>query len=263
MTKDKKSSKKGRRPMFHPGENVGYTAPKATHRMFRLAPHIIEGQVFLGKEDILQLFGNVGNIRAVRKSRGISTQAIVITGIAAILFLSFIVLSVYGIYRTRASREWYECYTPECHLAADYVKEHITEDIDPCQDFYGYVCNTWAHRRASTLSFLEDVKDVFWSQLNRTLLSVTNPQPVDAGGRHLMFPLYSKCFAFMTKTQSVQDSVKHVIAVTDVRRWTQRNNFRDLFVQMIQLSLVRGVTTLFQLAFRRVSECSNGGQSAA
>ncbi|XP_077550663.1 neprilysin-1-like [Haemaphysalis longicornis] len=51
----------------------------------------------------------------------------------------------------------YECYTPECRLAADYVKEHITEDIDPCQDFYGYVCNTWAHRRASTLSFLEDM----------------------------------------------------------------------------------------------------------
>ncbi|XP_077550662.1 neprilysin-1-like [Haemaphysalis longicornis] len=326
MAKDKKSSKKGRRPMFHPGENVGATAPKATHRMFRLAPHIIEGQVFLGKEVdllyftetwnnsgsdvtlcgydfaarafaerraggvdvflkrylpfseelrrqqdrspflvfqhapapaapprayILQLFGNVGNLRAVRKSRGISTQAIVITGIAAILFLSFIVLSVYGIYRTRASREWYECYTPECRLAADYVKEHITEDIDPCQDFYGYVCNTWAHRRASTLSFLEDVKDAFWSHLNRTLLSVTNPQPVDAGGRHLMFPLYSKCFAFMTTTKSVHESVEHVIAVTEVRRLMQRNTFRDLFVQMIHLSLVRGVTTLFELAFRR------------
>ncbi|KAH9384293.1 hypothetical protein HPB48_026286 [Haemaphysalis longicornis] len=96
--------------------------------------------------DILQLFGNMGNMRAVRKFRGITTQAIVITGVAAILFLFVIVLFVY------------ECYTPECRLAADYVKEHITEDIDPCQDFYGYVCNTWAHRRASTLSFLEDVK---------------------------------------------------------------------------------------------------------
>ncbi|KAK8774953.1 hypothetical protein V5799_010512 [Amblyomma americanum] len=244
-------SKKGRRPMFHPGEE-GLVKPGAAARVFRFAPHLLEGQVFLGKEDILQLLGNVRNVEAVRQSRGISRQAIVITAMAAIFVVLFFAASIYGIYLSGQYREWYDCYTTECREAAAYLKEHLLESVDPCNDFYDYVCHSWSHHRAFALSFIEDLKDAFWSSVNRSLLDAGRRPAADANGVHLLHAVYASCYRFMTTRRSVPDQVRDVFERTDAARWVSGSSAQELISQMIHLAISRGIITVFELTFTKV-----------
>ena len=33
--------------------------------------------------------------------------------------------------------------TPECVMASAAIIESMDSDVDPCEDFYGFVCNGW------------------------------------------------------------------------------------------------------------------------
>lgn len=239
--------------MFHPGE-VGPVQRGAAARVFRFAPHLLKGQVFLGKEDILQLLGNVRNVEAIRQSRGISRQAIVITGMAAFFVVLFFAVSLYGLYLSGHQREWYDCYTHECAEAAAYLKRHILEKVDPCNDFYDYVCSAWSQHRAFALSFVEDSKDAFWSRVNRSLLDTDHPPAADANGIHLLYALYASCYRFMTTPRTVHDQVRSVFEKTDAARFVTGSSSQELISQMIHLTISRGITTVFQLEFTKVGD---------
>ncbi len=38
------------------------------------------------------------------------------------------------------------CLTPECVRASAAILESLDESVDPCEDFYGYVCNGWIEK---------------------------------------------------------------------------------------------------------------------
>lgn len=44
------------------------------------------------------------------------------------------------------SRDDSVCLTPECVVAASAIIESIDPSVDPCEDFYGFVCNGWIEK---------------------------------------------------------------------------------------------------------------------
>ncbi|XP_037580673.2 neprilysin-1-like [Dermacentor silvarum] len=174
---------------------------------------------------------------------------------AAIFLVLFFVLSIYGIYISGQSREWYTCYTSQCSEAAAYLKARLQpKGGDACNNFYDFVCHTWSHHRAFAQSFIEDLKDSFWSRLNLTLLSATKPPPPSDSGMHLMYALYSSCYNFMTTRRPVPDRVRSVFEKTNAARWVTGASYAELVRQMIHLALSRGIITVFELKFTKVGD---------
>ncbi|CAF4106434.1 unnamed protein product [Adineta steineri] len=73
------------------------------------------------------------------KSQTCSKKHFILVGFLLIAFLAFI-LTVYN--KINANNKI--CATPYCAEAAKYLIESIDETVDPCEDFYQFVCGTWS-----------------------------------------------------------------------------------------------------------------------
>ncbi|KAL3183467.1 hypothetical protein MRX96_033580 [Rhipicephalus microplus] len=174
---------------------------------------------------------------------------------AAIFLVLFFVLSIYGIYISGQSREWYTCYTAQCSEAAAYLKARLLQTGgDACNNFYDFVCHSWSHHRAFAQSFIEDLKDSFWSGVNRTLLGTAKPPPPSPSGIHLMYAFYKSCYHFMTTRNPVPDRVRSVFEKTNAARWVTGASYAELVKQMIHLALNLGIITVFELKFTKVGD---------
>ncbi|XP_064479881.1 uncharacterized protein LOC135393341 isoform X2 [Ornithodoros turicata] len=90
----------------------------------------------------------------VSKVPGTSKQLLVCVLLVAVIS---VVVTVAFLYRRFFSEKGIlvECNTDECRNVLSQIQQLLSPNIDPCDDFYGYICGKWAGKPNS--GFLDDV----------------------------------------------------------------------------------------------------------
>uniref|UniRef100_A0A8D8A0M2 Neprilysin n=3 Tax=Culex pipiens TaxID=7175 RepID=A0A8D8A0M2_CULPI len=100
----------------------------------------------------------------------------------AVVFLTSIIYGIYYFANTLPD----VCHSKECLRSAATLKQNMNLQVDPCEDFYGYVCGNWAddhprpENRIANSWYQERQLKIFRnirSQLERNA-SRTDPKPV-------------------------------------------------------------------------------------
>ncbi|KAH7966410.1 hypothetical protein HPB49_016094 [Dermacentor silvarum] len=132
------------------------------------------------------------------------------------------------------------CETEQCHEALKLLDTSGNLTVDPCHDFYDYVCYRWTQNG----SFMGEIMENFYSLLDSIIMPGELPYP-DAYGSHIFFHTYRACISFMNNSQdtTVLASVlprlqKHASSLHNIPQ-------RDLIMAIATLSAVNGIDVLF------------------
>ncbi|CAF3477996.1 unnamed protein product [Rotaria socialis] len=94
--------------------------------------------------------GTLKRLSTMRESEGSQSRSkrpfIVLGTLVGILFASTAVLAVILGLKSKAAQKNVDnelCVTPYCVKAANYLIESLDETVEPCEDFYHFVCGTW------------------------------------------------------------------------------------------------------------------------
>ncbi|XP_075534844.1 uncharacterized protein LOC142570342 [Dermacentor variabilis] len=82
------------------------------------------------------------------------------------------------------------CETEQCHEALKLLDTSGNLTVDPCHNFYDYVCYRWTQNG----SFMEDIMRDFYSLLDSIIMPGELPYP-DAYGSHIFFHTYRQASA--------------------------------------------------------------------
>lgn len=175
-------------------------------------------------------------------------HAVVCTVVFSVLILglitSIVVLMLWPpIPRTAA------CDTPECRAAKSYLGNLLNNSVEPCKDFYGYVCGSW---KKNGRGFLGDLKKTLFSRLNASLF---RDGPHDKYGTHALRALYKSCHSSLAVDISTGSILEATTNLLNISGLLKAKNDRDVHEFLIRTSLTTGFHTLFSLTF--VSERNN------
>ncbi|CAF3338801.1 unnamed protein product [Rotaria socialis] len=94
--------------------------------------------------------GTLKRLSMMRESEGSQSRSkrpfIVLGTLVGIFFASTAVLAVILGLKSKAAQKNVDnelCVTPYCVKAANYLIESLDETVEPCEDFYHFVCGTW------------------------------------------------------------------------------------------------------------------------
>lgn len=97
------------------------------------------------------------------------------------------------------------CNTPECHTAAEYIKNSMNLTVDPCDDFYQYVCGQWEHNnqyrlQGTTIYFpaVFTLRDKSSEFVGNILNNGTNSTVVEEEFLRMPVELYKSCMDIAT-----------------------------------------------------------------
>ncbi|KAL3195645.1 hypothetical protein MRX96_001777 [Rhipicephalus microplus] len=136
----------------------------------------------------------------------------------------------------------------ECLEAKEYLDSLLNDTKNPCTDFYGYVCSSW---RSKGGSFHTEATREALFRLNRTLLHlgpITRTEEIRQG-MHLLKPIYSGCYTFMSKEIPLKDALEETQTYLDIMQLMRASNFFDVVRFLVRQSLQIGVATLFRIRF--------------
>ncbi|KAH8029263.1 hypothetical protein HPB51_024688 [Rhipicephalus microplus] len=136
----------------------------------------------------------------------------------------------------------------ECLEAKEYLDSLLNDTKNPCTDFYGYVCSSW---RSKSGSFHTEATREALFRLNRTLLHlgpITRTEEIRQG-MHLLKPIYSGCYTFMSKEIPLKDALEETQTYLDIVQLMRASNFFDVVRFLVRQSLQIGVATLFRIRF--------------
>ncbi|KAL1419538.1 hypothetical protein MTO96_025282 [Rhipicephalus appendiculatus] len=136
----------------------------------------------------------------------------------------------------------------QCLEAKQYLDSLLNDTRDPCTDFYGYVCGSW-HSKGGSFH-MEAVRDALF-RLNRTLLNLGQITRVEEirQGMHLLKPIYSGCYTFMSTEIELRDALLETQTYLDIMQLMRASNFFDVVRFLVRQSLQIGVATLFRIRF--------------
>ncbi|KAL1474965.1 hypothetical protein MTO96_037638 [Rhipicephalus appendiculatus] len=153
--------------------------------------------------------------------------------------VGFVVLAFAMAYSRQAeeiSDDSVACSTDQCHEALKLLDAAGNLTVDPCHDFYEYVCHRWTQNG----SFLGDIMDDFYSLLDSIIMPGELPYP-DVYGTHIFFHTYRACTSFMNTSEDTA-------ALTSVLPRLQKHanslhtlSERDLVTAIATLSAPSGV----------------------
>ncbi|XP_064479875.1 uncharacterized protein LOC135393337 [Ornithodoros turicata] len=145
------------------------------------------------------------------------TQFFVCVLLVAVV-ISIIVIVVL-LYRWFFPEKGILCNTGECRHVLFEIEQLLSTNIDPCDDFYGYVCGKWANKPNS--GFLDDVMTIY----NETLIdSIFSQQSLQRSrlGRHVFSGIYRKCDDYIKRGKgSFQDAVEDISRLIDIDKVTR------------------------------------------
>ncbi|KAL3195644.1 hypothetical protein MRX96_001777 [Rhipicephalus microplus] len=136
----------------------------------------------------------------------------------------------------------------QCLEAKEYLDSLLNDTKNPCTDFYGYVCSSW---RSKGGSFHTEATREALFRLNRTLLHlgpITRTEEIRQG-MHLLKPIYSGCYTFMSKEIPLKDALEETQTYLDIMQLMRASNFFDVVRFLVRQSLQIGVATLFRIRF--------------
>lgn len=82
------------------------------------------------------------------------------------------------------------CNTSQCRLALRYLDEVGDSSVNPCDDFYGYVCRHWTKIRSSKSgNFLGSMVQTFHEQVDKVLRTKTESWAKE-NGAHIFVSTY-------------------------------------------------------------------------
>ncbi|CAF0727802.1 unnamed protein product [Adineta steineri] len=106
-----------------------------------------------------------------------SKRPFVVLGILVGIFaLSTAVLAVILAMNSKTTENNELCVTPYCVKAANYLIESIDETVEPCEDFYQFVCGTWIkNNRIPDDSNVVNTFNLLRTQLDYNVVDILTP----------------------------------------------------------------------------------------
>ncbi|XP_075556663.1 uncharacterized protein LOC142588732 [Dermacentor variabilis] len=143
------------------------------------------------------------------------------------------------------------CITDECLDAKEYLDNLLNYTRDPCTDFYGHVCGLWQRKGGS---FYGDARLDALFRLNATLFQMRQIKRTEEvrHGMHLLRPIYSTCYKFMSEPVILEDALNDALKYLDIAQLMKAARFFDVVRYLVRQSLQVGISTLFNV--RLISE---------
>ncbi|XP_077493836.1 uncharacterized protein LOC144104604 isoform X1 [Amblyomma americanum] len=155
---------------------------------------------------------------------------------------------------TRGSRERHsECTNAECRDAQAYLDSLLDRDVEPCNDFYRHVCRKWRVQNTDGATVAAKAAKELVGALHTTLLERARRHRGSSHAEDLLVHFYLSCNDFAASTRviigrplaGVYQSHVDVLRLPDTAATLRR---------AIQLSLCRGISTLFSVRIVRLSD---------
>lgn len=160
-----------------------------------------------------------------------------------------VVLALFMLLRPIPSIPNETCESEECVSANRYMEDLIDTEVDPCQDFYGHVCNKWIvenkHKKSRDVDFVESlVHELFLSVDEQMYALGTSRIDEDRVGLRSFVRFYQACYEFMNPLDLPPRPIipEPLKVYSDIER---EFNFTALLERLMGLSLTRGIDTVF------------------
>ncbi|XP_065284403.1 uncharacterized protein [Dermacentor albipictus] len=128
------------------------------------------------------------------------------------------------------------CITDECSDAKEYLDNLLNYTRDPCTDFYGHVCGLWQRKGGS---FYGDARLDALFRLNATLFQMRHIKRAEdvRHGMHLLRPIYSACYKFMSEPVILEDALSDALKYLDIAQLMKAAQFFDVVRYLVRQSM--------------------------
>ncbi|KAH7934237.1 hypothetical protein HPB49_023538 [Dermacentor silvarum] len=188
----------------------------------------------------------------------LSRSPVFFVSFGALSALAIVVLAVMFWSTDRKRHQLDECGSDDCRDAYGYLDSLLDSAIDPCTDFYRHVCRRWHIGNIDGATLAKVAAREVIDQLHATLLrkGVVPPGESDdpyARAEALLVRFYAACSSFITASAH-DDAAKRLVreyrSDSDV---LQLRSTAEALRRTVQLSLKRGISTLFKVRLIRHS----------
>ncbi|KAH9366372.1 hypothetical protein HPB48_018133 [Haemaphysalis longicornis] len=141
------------------------------------------------------------------------------------------------------------CRTEGCALIDSEMKLLVRLDLDPCQDYYHYVCGRWTGAKDRYSSFVNDqtssTKAAVVAHLKRLLTTGHGPDVITAS----MVSVYNSCAEHLATRKSLESITDEVLNALDIRLPLWRvTTVAGLFPRLVEFSLLYKLHSVFSLS---------------
>ncbi|XP_064487871.1 uncharacterized protein LOC135400069 [Ornithodoros turicata] len=142
----------------------------------------------------------------------------------------------------------FDCSSSKCIQVKNNLASMLNTRINPCTDFYSYVCDKWM-RNHTHVSYIEYVIEEFHRSIHSALYE-GSPEPTDRHGMHLLSRLYRTCYKFMTSSNlTLQEITSYASEELEIPLLLNASNSGVILKYLVNVSLSRGVSSVFSLHF--------------
>ncbi|XP_050043700.2 uncharacterized protein [Dermacentor andersoni] len=139
-----------------------------------------------------------------------------------------------------------ECTTAACNRATSSFWALMEDSVDPCRDFYGHVCHRWDNNTGGRLTYLDHSVQKIATRVNQSLHDVDE----FGGASHEIrgvAQFYKLCLRFVSSPDRYisRSQIMHSFGAEKRDRLLTLTNFSDIVATLIDLSLSRGLNTVF------------------
>ncbi|XP_064479820.1 uncharacterized protein LOC135393274 [Ornithodoros turicata] len=140
-----------------------------------------------------------------------------------------------------------DCNSAECKNLFQELVMNVNDNVDPCADFYAFVCG------AGRNGFVATASTFFIRHLNATLMAAPELTSSDQYGSHIMIKFYQVCYAFMSNKASVSlgDMAMTASIFLDLPYMVDSKNISDVMMHLFNVTLSKGISTTFKLEVLR------------
>lgn len=146
------------------------------------------------------------------------------------------------------------CTASTCDGALDFIEAMTDPDVSPCHDFYGHVCNKWITfaTESGAVDFVNKANIEFFASVHNHLLASGADTAHHQNRPHALEDFYRVCQSFMRSSEpSLTDVVLPLVNEGNIQHIS---NFGSLVERLIELSLGRGIDTIFGVKLIRLGK---------
>ncbi|KAL3250609.1 hypothetical protein MRX96_055452 [Rhipicephalus microplus] len=170
--------------------------------------------------------------------------------VSAVMFLLLITAVMLLFYAKRA-RSPLACVTAECLAARDYLTRLLNTSKDACNDFYGYVCDSWLERRKDGGgSFRRDSIAAWLARVNESLLRDVGwegDSSTGSAGVQVMRHVYGNCHYYVSSKSAPLPFDKTLESARNQLKWNQvrgSQSYKELVSHLVKAAILSGCQTI-------------------